>query len=60
MQGIEAVVGAISRNLADLQDHEGNHISIYDQPSLRHPVFSHIYRKLYAVVLPSFYPFLMF
>ncbi|OAY49245.1 SPX domain-containing membrane protein At4g22990 isoform X2 [Manihot esculenta] len=35
--GIEAVVGAISRNLADLQDHEGNHISIYDQPSLRHP-----------------------
>ncbi|KAJ9188396.1 hypothetical protein P3X46_003755 [Hevea brasiliensis] len=35
--GIEAVVGAISRNLADLQDHEGNYISIYDQPSLSHP-----------------------
>ncbi|XP_048227232.1 SPX domain-containing membrane protein At4g22990 isoform X2 [Ricinus communis] len=35
--GIGAVVGAISRNLADLQDHEGNYISIYDQPSLSHP-----------------------
>lgn len=35
--GVGAVVGAISRNLADLQDQEGNYISIYDQPSLSHP-----------------------
>lgn len=32
--GIGAVVGAISRNLAELQDHHGSYISIYDQPSL--------------------------
>ncbi|KAE8715248.1 SPX domain-containing membrane protein [Hibiscus syriacus] len=37
MQGIGAVVGAISRNLADLQDHQGNYVSIYDQPALSHP-----------------------
>ncbi|KAJ6679569.1 INNER MEMBRANE TRANSPORT PROTEIN YAJR [Salix purpurea] len=37
MQGVGAVVGAISRHLADLQDQEGNHISIYDQPALSHP-----------------------
>ncbi|KAG5231305.1 SPX domain-containing membrane protein [Salix suchowensis] len=35
--GVGAVVGAISRHLADLQDQEGNHISIYDQPALSHP-----------------------
>ncbi|MBA0743600.1 hypothetical protein Gogos_006266 [Gossypium gossypioides] len=35
--GIGAVVGAISRNLADLQDHQGNYVSIYDQPALSHP-----------------------
>ncbi|KAM5555063.1 SPX domain-containing membrane protein [Rosa sericea] len=35
--GIGAVVGAISRNLADLQDHRGSYISIYDQPALSHP-----------------------
>ncbi|KAF5731688.1 hypothetical protein HS088_TW18G00372 [Tripterygium wilfordii] len=35
--GIGAVVGAISRNLADLQDHQGSYISIYDQPALSHP-----------------------
>lgn len=35
--GIGAVVGAISRNLADLQDHHGNYVSIYDQPALSHP-----------------------
>ena len=45
MQGVGAVVGAISRHLADLQDQEGNHISIYDQPALSHPVFSHIHTK---------------
>ncbi|KAI3918658.1 hypothetical protein MKX01_041978 [Papaver californicum] len=32
--GIWAVVGAISRNLADLQDRQGSYLSIYDQPSL--------------------------
>lgn len=32
--GFGAVVGAISRNLADLQDSQGNYVSIYDQPVL--------------------------
>ncbi|XP_057775704.1 SPX domain-containing membrane protein At4g22990-like [Salvia miltiorrhiza] len=32
--GLGAVVGAISRNLGDLQDHQGSYLSIYDQPSL--------------------------
>ncbi|KAG6669623.1 SPX domain-containing membrane protein At4g22990-like [Carya illinoinensis] len=38
--GFGAVVGAICRNLADLQDlqhHQGNYISIYDHPALSHP-----------------------
>ncbi|XP_065864872.1 SPX domain-containing membrane protein At4g11810-like [Euphorbia lathyris] len=35
--GIEAIVGAISRNLADLQAQEGNYISIYDQPAVSNP-----------------------
>ncbi|KAF7139027.1 hypothetical protein RHSIM_Rhsim07G0095400 [Rhododendron simsii] len=32
--GLEAVVGAISRNLADLQDRRGSYLSIYDEPAL--------------------------
>lgn len=38
--GIGAVVGALSRNLADLQDRQGSYLSIYDQPSvaLKDPV----------------------
>ncbi|KAL1547565.1 SPX domain-containing membrane protein-like isoform X1 [Salvia divinorum] len=32
--GLGAVVGAISRNLADLQDRQGSYLSIYDQPTL--------------------------
>ncbi|KAL6986154.1 hypothetical protein U1Q18_019522 [Sarracenia purpurea var. burkii] len=38
--GLGAVVGAISRNLADLQDRQGSYLSIYDQPaaSLQDPV----------------------
>ncbi|XP_059645381.1 SPX domain-containing membrane protein At4g22990-like isoform X2 [Cornus florida] len=32
--GLWAVVGAISRNLADLQDRQGSYLSIYDQPAL--------------------------
>ncbi|KAK6117107.1 hypothetical protein DH2020_049152 [Rehmannia glutinosa] len=32
--GLGAVVGAISRNLADLQDRHGSYLSIYDQPAL--------------------------
>ncbi|RRT62388.1 hypothetical protein B296_00042901 [Ensete ventricosum] len=31
--GISAVVGALSRHLVDLQDHQGSYFSIYDQPS---------------------------
>ncbi|KAJ8423979.1 hypothetical protein Cgig2_008754 [Carnegiea gigantea] len=33
--GIGAVVGAITRNLGDLQEHQGSYLSIYDQPALR-------------------------
>ncbi|GAU26989.1 hypothetical protein TSUD_290400 [Trifolium subterraneum] len=33
-QGISAVVGALSRNLHELQDRQGSYYSIYDQPSL--------------------------
>ncbi|XP_042011601.1 SPX domain-containing membrane protein At4g22990-like [Salvia splendens] len=32
--GISAVVGTLSRHLADLKDHQGTYISIYDQPAL--------------------------
>ncbi|GAB2274025.1 hypothetical protein Dimus_008794 [Dionaea muscipula] len=32
--GIGAVVGAISRNLGDLQERQGSYLSIYDQPAL--------------------------
>ncbi|KAL6979643.1 hypothetical protein U1Q18_021298 [Sarracenia purpurea var. burkii] len=32
--GLGAVVGAITRNLADLQDCHGSYLSIYDQPAL--------------------------
>lgn len=35
--GIGAVVGALSDNLAELQDHHGNYVSIYDQPAFAHP-----------------------
>ncbi|GMN32391.1 hypothetical protein TIFTF001_003648 [Ficus carica] len=32
--GIGAVVGALSRNLHELQDRQGSYLSIYDQPAL--------------------------
>ncbi|CAJ2666572.1 unnamed protein product [Trifolium pratense] len=32
--GLGAVVGALSRNLHELQDRQGSYLSIYDQPSL--------------------------
>ncbi|XP_071692268.1 SPX domain-containing membrane protein At4g22990-like [Rutidosis leptorrhynchoides] len=32
--GLGAVVGAISRNLAELEDRQGSYLSIYDQPAL--------------------------
>jgi hypothetical protein len=32
-QGVGAVVGALSRNLVDLQEHQGSYLSIYDQPT---------------------------
>ena len=34
LQGLGAVVGALSRNLHDLQDRQGSYLSIYDQPTL--------------------------
>ncbi|KAJ0967071.1 hypothetical protein J5N97_023988 [Dioscorea zingiberensis] len=42
--GIGAVVGALSRNLADLQDRQGSYLSIYDQPSvaLKDPIIDQI------------------
>ncbi|KAL6005553.1 hypothetical protein ACLOJK_006120 [Asimina triloba] len=42
--GIGAVVGALSRNLSDLQDRQGSYWSIYDQPSitLQDPVIDSI------------------
>lgn len=43
VQGISAVVGTLTRNLVDLQDHHESFISIYDQPALYLPVFAHIY-----------------
>ncbi|KAH7512839.1 hypothetical protein FEM48_Zijuj12G0132600 [Ziziphus jujuba var. spinosa] len=49
--GIGAVVGAISRNLADLQDLQDNHgsyVSIYDQPAYSHPVYSQIHQVLFT------------
>ncbi|XP_059651490.1 SPX domain-containing membrane protein At4g22990-like isoform X2 [Cornus florida] len=46
--GIGAVVGAITRNLADLQDHQGSYISIYDQPAL--PVQDPIIDSIKAAV----------
>ncbi|XP_015623010.1 sPX domain-containing membrane protein Os02g45520 isoform X3 [Oryza sativa Japonica Group] len=44
VQGIVAVVGALSRNLAFLQDHQGNFPSIYDHPSitLKDPIIEQI------------------
>ncbi|KDP25522.1 hypothetical protein JCGZ_20678 [Jatropha curcas] len=32
--GLGAVIGAISRNLHELQEHQGSYLSIYDQPVL--------------------------
>ena len=49
LQGLGAVVGAISRNLGDLQDRQGSYLSIYDQPALPLQVFHCIY--LYLVLL---------
>ncbi|KAI4303489.1 hypothetical protein MLD38_039112 [Melastoma candidum] len=46
--GLGAVVGAISRNLGELQDRQGSYLSIYDQPSL--PVQDPIIRSLNAAV----------
>ncbi|KAF9601518.1 hypothetical protein IFM89_020313 [Coptis chinensis] len=42
--GLGAVIGAISRNLADLQDRQGSYLSIYDQPSvpLQDPVIDSV------------------
>lgn len=34
LQGLGAVVGAISRNLHELQDRQGSYLSIYDEPAL--------------------------
>ncbi|KAI4372210.1 hypothetical protein MLD38_010474 [Melastoma candidum] len=46
--GLGAVVGAISLNLGELQDHQGRYLSIYDQPSL--PVQDPVIHSLNAAV----------
>ncbi|KAI4343277.1 hypothetical protein MLD38_027804 [Melastoma candidum] len=46
--GLGAVVGAISRNLGELQDRQGSYLSIYDQPSL--PVQDPVIHSLNAAV----------
>ncbi|WOL10471.1 hypothetical protein Cni_G19228 [Canna indica] len=50
VRGIVAVVGVLSRNLADLQEREGSYLSIYDQPSTapvaRDPVISLIHASV--------------
>ncbi|CAL5381717.1 unnamed protein product [Camellia sinensis] len=46
--GIEAVVGTISRNLADLQDHQGSCVSIYDRPT--HPLPDPVIDSIKAAV----------
>ncbi|KAG0512530.1 hypothetical protein BDA96_10G022000 [Sorghum bicolor] len=42
--GVGAVVGALSRNLAELQERQGSYLSIYDQPSsaLKDPIIDMI------------------
>lgn len=39
MQGISAVAGSITRNLADLQDDDKGFVSIYDHPNVHISVF---------------------
>lgn len=49
--GVGAVVGAISRNLAELQHREGSYLSIYDQPSAipEDPVIALINASVYKL-----------
>ncbi|CAL9183878.1 unnamed protein product, partial [Musa hybrid cultivar] len=49
--GIAAVVGALSRKLADLQEHQGSYLSIYDQPSttLTDPVIHLIHASVHKL-----------
>lgn len=46
LQGLGAVVGAVSRNLHELQDRQGSYLSIYDPPALPLQVFF-----IYIIVL---------
>lgn len=46
--GIGAVVGALSRNLHELQDRQGSYLSIYDQPAL--PLQDPVVDKINAAV----------
>ena len=57
LQGLGAVVGALSRNLHDLQDRQGSYLSIYDQPTLPLQVslaFSLVQQSLTLIVM--FFP----
>ncbi|XP_052211372.1 SPX domain-containing membrane protein At4g22990-like [Diospyros lotus] len=49
--GLGAVVGAISRNLSDLQDRQGSYLSIYDQPTLplQEPIIDSIKGAVYRL-----------
>ncbi|GJR17944.1 flavin-containing monooxygenase FMO GS-OX5-like protein, partial [Tanacetum coccineum] len=41
-------LGAISRNLAELEDLQGSYLSIHDQPAVPLKVFSHRYNRRYT------------
>lgn len=58
LQGVGAVVGAISRNLVELQDRQGSYLSIYDQPALPLQVYLPA-DMLYSLALKFFIFFLI-
>jgi hypothetical protein len=54
MQGVVAVVGALTRNLASLQDQE-SFSSIYDNPSIILKVFNHCLFALPILAINALY-----
>lgn len=53
-QGLGAVVGALSRNLADLHERQGSYLSIYDQPSAT-PKVSHFIFVIFPLHYSEFF-----
>jgi hypothetical protein len=54
-QGVGAVVGALSRNLVDLQERQGSYLSIYDQPTTALKVCCFLRHFPYAKVIVFFF-----